>query len=64
MNTFLFNLMTTTTAPVTEAADMGFQPENFVSNLSHMGNGMLGIFVVIGIIVTITYLLNAISRKK
>ena len=64
MNTLLFNLMTTTTAPITEAPDMGFQPQNFVDNLSHMGNGMLGIFVVIGIIVSITYILNSISRKK
>ena len=57
--------MTATTAEVTtEAANMGFQPQNFIENLSHMGAGMLGIFVVIGIIVGITYLLNAVSRKK
>ena len=64
MNTLLFNLMTTTTAPITEAPDMGFQPQNFVDNLSHMGNGMLGIFVVTCVIIGVVLLLNVVTNKK
>ena len=56
--------MNTTTTTVTDAVDSGFNPKNFVDNLGYMGSGMLGIFVVIGIIVTITYILNGISKKK
>ena len=43
---------------------MDFNPQAFVDNLSYMGIGMLGIFVVIGVIIGITYLLNAITTKK
>ena len=60
----MFNYMTVTAETVTEAANVGFKAENFVKNLEYMGSGMLGIFVVIGIIVGITYVLNAITRKK
>ncbi len=37
---------------------------NFVSNLRYMGLGMLGIFVVIGVIVLVTIGLNFVTRKK
>ena len=63
MNTLMLNLMNVTTA-VTEPSESGFNPKNFIDNLGYMGSGMLGIFVVIGIIVTITYILNATSKKK
>ena len=36
-----------------------FNPSNFVDNLGYMGAGMLGIFVVIGLIIVTTYVLNA-----
>lgn len=47
-------------------ADSGFtfQPQNFVENLKYMGLGMLAIFIVIGVIVGITYLLNALFQEK
>lgn len=64
MNTLFLNLMNVTTAVTTDPVDGGFNPKNFVDNLGYMGSGMLGIFVVIGIIVTITYILNGISKKK
>ena len=35
---------------------------NFVSNLHYMGVGMLGIFIVIGVIVLLTMLLNHITK--
>ena len=36
---------------------------NFVDNLYYMGVGMLGIFLVIGVIILITVLLNHITKK-
>ena len=42
-----------------------FNPGNFVTNLGYMGTGMIGIFIVIAIIMTITTVLNkAFSGKK
>ena len=41
-----------------------FHPESFVENLRYMGLGMLGIFAVIGLIIAVTYILNAISSDK
>ena len=42
---------------------MQFNPMNFIANLKYMGIGMLSIFIVIGVIVLITVLLNKISSK-
>ena len=42
---------------------MEINPMNFVDNLYYMGVGMLGIFVVIGVIVLITMLLNKLTKK-
>ncbi len=37
----------------------------FVENLGTMGIGMLGVFMIIGIIIVATYAINSIcSRKK
>ena len=41
-----------------------FNPSAFVDNLQYMGLGMLAIFIVIAIIVGITYVLNAIFKSK
>lgn len=35
----------------------------FVDNLTYMGQGMLGIFVVIGIIIVFTTILTKVSSK-
>ena len=43
---------------------MKFDPMNFVDNLGYMGIGMLGIFIVIGVIVLLTSLLNTVTTKK
>ena len=43
---------------------MNFNPMNFVSSLSYMVEGMIGIFAVIGVIVLVTMLLNKITSKK
>ena len=41
-----------------------FEPMHFVDNLWYMGIGMLGIFIVIGTIVLLTMLLNAMTAEK
>ncbi len=41
-----------------------FEPMNFISNLSYMAEGMISIFVVIGIIVILTNVINLMGRKK
>lgn len=43
---------------------MNFEPMNFVRNLYYMGMGMLGIFVVIGVIMLLTILLGRLGGKK
>ncbi len=42
------------------------QPQfyRFVESLVHLGKGMLGIMVVMGIIIVTTMLLNKLSTKK
>ena len=41
-----------------------FNPRAFIENLPYMGKGMLGIFVVIGIIILVTLALNAITKRR
>lgn len=41
-----------------------FEPMSFVENLVYMGRGMLGIFVVVGIIMLATYALNKLFRDR
>ena len=50
----------------TEAAKavLGFEPGNFVTNLQYMGIGMLTIFIIIGVIILATLLINKIFSKK
>lgn len=41
-----------------------FEPMHFIDNLRYMGLGMLGIFIVIGVIMLLTLLLNALTTEK
>ncbi len=41
-----------------------FHPESFISSLSYMGTGMIGIFIVIGLIILATVLLNKAFSDK
>ncbi len=41
-----------------------FEPMAFVDNAIYMGAGMLGIFVVIGLIIITTYILNSATASK
>ena len=42
---------------------MTFNPMAFIDNLKYMGQGMLGIFIVIGIIILAVYLLAKLGNK-
>lgn len=42
---------------------MNINPFNFVSSLKYMVGGMIGIFIVIGIIIIATVLINKIFSK-
>lgn len=41
-----------------------FEPMNFVTNLSYLAKGMIGIMIVMGVIIAVTTLLNHISVGK
>ena len=45
------------------AMDIGFNPMAFLENLKYMGIGMLVIFVVIGVIILTTMLINWLFSK-
>lgn len=54
----MFNLLS---APVAqEAAKVAFDPVKFVENLRYMGIGMLVIFMIIGIIILTTLVINKV----
>ncbi len=44
--------------------NLEFTPDRFVENLRYMGIGMLVIFVIIGVIILVTMLINKIFSKK
>lgn len=52
------------TAVLVSDGSFVFEPTNFITNLSYMGLGMLGIFIVIGLIMVVTFVLNKIFSKK
>ena len=43
---------------------MTFEPMNFIYNLYYMGVGMLGVFIIIGIIVLATYAIGYFTSEK
>lgn len=42
---------------------MQFEPIEFVNNLVYMGVGMLGVFMIVGIIMAATYLIGYFTAK-
>mgnify|MGYP003301846721 CR=1 FL=1 len=36
----------------------------FVENLKYMGIGMLGVFIIVGIIIAATYIIGAVSSSS
>lgn len=52
-------------ASVTDlSVDIDFKPAEFTRNLKYMGLGMLGIFVVVGVVIVLTFVLNKSTTKK
>ncbi len=51
-------------APENEKKEFKFEPAAFAENLEYMGVGMVGIFLVIGIIILCTVALNRIFSGK
>lgn len=43
---------------------MNINPMNFLKNMEYMGSGMISIFIVIGIIIIVTYLVNKLTSLK
>ena len=41
-----------------------FEPMNFIHSLKYMGVGMLGVFIIIGIIMAATYAIGRLSAPK
>ncbi len=57
-------IVTTAADTASQFANISFTPANFVSNLGYMATGMIGIFVVIGVIILVTTAMNKLSSKK
>ena len=47
-----------------KALDIEFVPSRFLDMLQYMGKGMLVIFVIIGVIILATVLINKLFSKK
>ena len=43
---------------------MNFNPMAFIDNLKYMGIGMLGVFIIIGIIIAATYAIGKLTAPK
>lgn len=41
-----------------------FEPMNFIHYLKYMGVGMLGVFIIVGIIMGATYLIGKATANK
>ena len=41
-----------------------FKPLEFINNLGYMGIGMLGVFIIVGIIAASTYAISYFTSKK
>ena len=41
-----------------------FEPYSFIENLKYMGIGMLGVFIIIGVIIAATYAIGKMSSRK
>ena len=42
---------------------MNFNPMAFIDNLKYMGIGMLGVFIIVGVIMGATYLIGYVTAK-
>ena len=43
---------------------MYFEPIKFIENLKYMGIGMLGVFIIVGIIMASVYVIGSVNSKN
>ena len=61
---FMNTLLTAAPAAEEAKAQLFFKPEGFVEKLPNMGIGMLVIFVVIGVIILTTMMINKVFSDE
>ena len=61
---FLTDTLLIAPAPTEAAQGFIFEPGKFIEMLPYMGLGMLTIFVIIGILILTTMVINKICSKK
>ena len=44
--------------------NININPMNFLNNMHYMGTGMLSIFLVICVIIVVTYIINKIASRN
>ena len=59
-----FNTLLSAAQSAGTSLEIEFVPSRFIDMLSYMGKGMLVIFVIIGILIGITMILNNVLSKK
>ncbi len=64
MSTLILPLAASEPPAQESAGGFEFHPEGFIDSLQYMGTGMIGIFLVIGIIVIATIVLNKAFSSK
>ena len=66
MYNFIPMFLTSLLSPITSLAskEFIFQPMNFINNLMYLVIGLIGIFIVIGLIVIATIILNKLPEGK
>lgn len=62
--TLLNKEVVTTAVSNGDVNNITFEPQRFLDMLSYMGKGMLVIFVLIGVIIIVTMIINKIFSKK
>ncbi len=60
----LFASLLSAAGSADKALEIEFVPSRFLDMLQYMGKGMLVIFVIIGVIILATVLINKIFSKK
>ncbi len=60
----LFNLITKGALTADVTPELFFEPQNFAEMLGYMGKGMLVIFIIIGVIILATLLINKLFSKE
>ncbi len=62
----IFNILSASkvTEVPSKTPEIVFEPQRFIEMLSYMGKGMLVIFVIIGVIILATMLINKVFSAK